>query len=356
MIWWNRIEKKYNLVHNTKLTIILFSGGIHGTGDIVWLRWSFGGFGGWIVKNRIVCTETYFDIPAVPEDFAPYIGTGEDSYIGEVVRKYHRVYIRRWKVKSMTNMIIWRNNMCLQWKERKSWSGNCAGKGWKSRSQAARPDKSQDQSKILGLDPSEFDVVITGCDVTKKKPRSGYLPYCGEPLRCPARELHCRWGCDKRCSFGEMRRDDGHRYPIVCTGRNPEILRRGLYCRFHDGSGRGDPWDPINHSFPGLYVKSLAHVDFEELRRQGIRVVLLDIDNTLSKHGSAVGGTYAVDQVARIRELGLECVIISNAIYKRAKTFAIPWTFLSAKRTETVPKRNPACHETKAGLENPKSS
>lgn len=32
------------------------------------------------------------DIPANPEDFTPYIGTGEDTYLGEVVRKYGHEY------------------------------------------------------------------------------------------------------------------------------------------------------------------------------------------------------------------------------------------------------------------------
>lgn len=73
---------------------------------------------------------------------------------------------------------------------------------------------------------------------------------------------------------------------------------------------------------PDLYVKSLAHVDFTELYKQGIRLVLLDIDNTLSKHGSEVGGEYAIEQIARIQKVGMECVIISNALAKRAKKFA----------------------------------
>ena len=74
---------------------------------------------------------------------------------------------------------------------------------------------------------------------------------------------------------------------------------------------------------PDFYVESLAHVDFAALYQQGIRLVLLDIDNTLSKHGSIVGGAYAVEQVARIHQTGLECIIISNAGYKRAETFAV---------------------------------
>ena len=77
-----------------------------------------------------------------------------------------------------------------------------------------------------------------------------------------------------------------------------------------------------SYFLPKLYVKSLAHVDFEQLHRQGILLVLLDIDNTLSNHGSIVGGDYAKEQVDRIQKTGIECMIISNAMSKRAKTFA----------------------------------
>lgn len=73
---------------------------------------------------------------------------------------------------------------------------------------------------------------------------------------------------------------------------------------------------------PKMYVRSLAQVDFDQLHRQGIRLVLLDIDNTLSKHGSSVGDAYAAEQIARVRRAGIECMIISNAMRKRASSFA----------------------------------
>jgi len=73
---------------------------------------------------------------------------------------------------------------------------------------------------------------------------------------------------------------------------------------------------------PDWYVKSLEQVDFGELYRRGIRLVLLDIDNTLAKHGSLVGGEYAKEQIDRIQKIGIECMIISNAMHARAETFA----------------------------------
>ena len=77
-----------------------------------------------------------------------------------------------------------------------------------------------------------------------------------------------------------------------------------------------------SYFLPDLYVKSLVNVDFDLLRSKGIRLVLLDIDNTLSRHGSLVSGDYAKEQVRRIQQTGIQCMIISNAMSKRAKMFA----------------------------------
>lgn len=73
---------------------------------------------------------------------------------------------------------------------------------------------------------------------------------------------------------------------------------------------------------PDLYVKSLVQVDFKNLSKMGFKLILLDIDNTLSKHGCALSGDYGKEQVARIKDAGLDCIIISNANSKRARTFA----------------------------------
>lgn len=73
---------------------------------------------------------------------------------------------------------------------------------------------------------------------------------------------------------------------------------------------------------PDLYIGSLAEIDFGEYYKQGYRLVLLDIDNTLSQHGQNVCGDYAKSQVSRILLEGMECLIVSNARTARAKTYA----------------------------------
>lgn len=73
---------------------------------------------------------------------------------------------------------------------------------------------------------------------------------------------------------------------------------------------------------PDLYVKSLQKIDFSNLKFQGYKLILLDIDNTLAVHGSKIADDYAISQVERIKNTGLDCMIISNAVMKRASLFA----------------------------------
>ena len=50
--------------------------------------------------------------------------------------------------------------------------------------------------------------------------------------------------------------------------------------------------------FPDKTVEAVIDIDFEALKRQGFRVILLDIDNTLVPHG-----THSADESAlKIRD------------------------------------------------------
>lgn len=70
------------------------------------------------------------------------------------------------------------------------------------------------------------------------------------------------------------------------------------------------------------HFKSLAEVDWECVRAAGIKLVLLDIDNTLARHGSFSAEPYAVAQVKRILDAGLACWLLSNAVGRRIESYA----------------------------------
>jgi hypothetical protein len=73
---------------------------------------------------------------------------------------------------------------------------------------------------------------------------------------------------------------------------------------------------------PDLYVSNLDGVDFAGLSGLGYRLILLDVDNTLSRHGGYRADHYARQAVRRIRAAGLQCWLISNAGRKRIERFA----------------------------------
>lgn len=115
--------------------------------------------------------ETYFDIPAKPADFAPFIGTGEDSYIGEVVRKYKGVYIQEMKNRIYTEYIESAQQYVEAVFGAKELILKLRAEGIKvAVASSADLPKVDVNLKILGLNHEDFDAVITGSDVSNKKP------------------------------------------------------------------------------------------------------------------------------------------------------------------------------------------
>lgn len=86
---------------------------------------------------------------------------------------------------------------------------------------------------------------------------------------------------------------------------------------------------------PDRIYPDILQIDFASYYKQGKRLVLLDIDNTLVLHGSHQADDFAREAVARIRAAGLTAWIVSNARGKRAASFAatigLPFTGMAAK-------------------------
>ena len=73
---------------------------------------------------------------------------------------------------------------------------------------------------------------------------------------------------------------------------------------------------------PDYYTDNLLQVDFNRLFQQGFRLALVDVDNTLSRHGSKIADGYARKVIAAIQSAGLSCMIVSNAGLHRIRTYA----------------------------------
>ncbi|MDD2578603.1 MAG: YqeG family HAD IIIA-type phosphatase [Eubacteriales bacterium] len=73
---------------------------------------------------------------------------------------------------------------------------------------------------------------------------------------------------------------------------------------------------------PDACYAGLDRIQFAGLYRRGYRLALLDLDNTLSAHGSHEADDYARQCVERIHNAGMTCWIITNAARKRGEAYA----------------------------------
>ncbi len=72
--------------------------------------------------------------------------------------------------------------------------------------------------------------------------------------------------------------------------------------------------------FPGEYLDSTYIIDFDKLYKQGYRGIIFDVDNTLVPHG-APADERAIALFAHLKELGFECMLLSNNKELRVKKF-----------------------------------
>ena len=72
--------------------------------------------------------------------------------------------------------------------------------------------------------------------------------------------------------------------------------------------------------YPDKWVDSTYKIDFEDMYRRGYRGVIFDIDNTLVPHG-APADERAVELFKRLREIGLDSVLLSNNDHERVDMF-----------------------------------
>ena len=73
---------------------------------------------------------------------------------------------------------------------------------------------------------------------------------------------------------------------------------------------------------PDSAVLDASLIDYAALRAQGFQLVLLDLDNTLSVHGSHAPDEFARQVVEKIRQADMEPLLASNALRSRAESFA----------------------------------
>lgn len=73
---------------------------------------------------------------------------------------------------------------------------------------------------------------------------------------------------------------------------------------------------------PKKYIKNFTYVDVEALKKEGIKLIICDIDNTLVAHDEKHPNQDVHAFVRRVKESGLQMCLISNNHLDRVETFA----------------------------------
>lgn len=76
------------------------------------------------------------------------------------------------------------------------------------------------------------------------------------------------------------------------------------------------------HTVPDLIVSKIWQLDERALRELGVRALIVDVDNTLSSHGAPLPEKEVKPWLARMTELGVAVVLLSNNTKKRVRPFA----------------------------------
>ena len=73
---------------------------------------------------------------------------------------------------------------------------------------------------------------------------------------------------------------------------------------------------------PSIYVRSFKDVNINQLKRQGIKLFICDLDNTLVPHYTRLPNKDSLNFIKKVREAGIELVLMSNNVKSRVSMFA----------------------------------
>ena len=72
---------------------------------------------------------------------------------------------------------------------------------------------------------------------------------------------------------------------------------------------------------PDMYKKSIYEIDYEKLKKHGIKCILFDLDNTLAPISEEEPDKKLLDFFLYLEDLGIKAIILSNAPKKRVLPF-----------------------------------
>lgn len=88
---------------------------------------------------------------------------------------------------------------------------------------------------------------------------------------------------------------------------------------------------------PSQFVESIHHIDIDQLKRNKVRAVITDLDNTLVEWDRPYATPEVEGWLKRMREAGIQVTVVSNNNKERVKRFCSPLGigFICAARKPT---------------------
>ena len=71
--------------------------------------------------------------------------------------------------------------------------------------------------------------------------------------------------------------------------------------------------------YPEQYADSASQVDYEALRREGVRLLLFDVDNTLETYNTALPSRETRGWIRQLKKQGFQVMLVSNGKEKRVE-------------------------------------
>ena len=129
-------------------------------------------------------------VTAVPEDFVPYVGTGENSYLGNVARKYGLeldLPVDKPRTYEIFFELIKEGMDPLPGALK--FVAQCRRRGLRL-AVASSADRCKVDANLeaIKLDPLSFDAIITGDDVVNKKPAPDIFLAAAKAIELPAED------------------------------------------------------------------------------------------------------------------------------------------------------------------------
>ena len=86
---------------------------------------------------------------------------------------------------------------------------------------------------------------------------------------------------------------------------------------------------------PDIYAQSIYRINYDKLKKNGIKLVIFDLDNTIAPVDVKVSSNETFDLMLKIKDMGLKPIIMSNSKKHRVEPFKkhleIDSCFLSCK-------------------------